>query len=120
MTNKDFFPDDLFYSAYLLAWVDITKFPLTVSLSIHSDDASNITRVQPCLVFTVHKARGKSYEHARQKIIDDINSSLLYKELRPYFHPVIGPQLDKEVDKYINNLPSIMAKVLGGKDNQGE
>lgn len=120
MIDEDWCPMEFFHAAYLLAWIDTTRFPMTVSLAIHSEDALAITRVQPCFVFTLHKAHGKSYEDACKKIVDDINNSLLFKEIRPYFHPVIGPQLQTEVDKYINQLPSIMAKILGGKDNKGE
>lgn len=107
--------DDMFHTAYLLGWIDTTKFPLTVTLSMHSEDASAVTKMTPSLVFTLHKTHAETFEGACKKIIYDINNSLPLKELRPYFHPVIGPQLHNEVEKYINNLPNIMAKVLGGK-----
>lgn len=105
------------YYAYLLAWININKFPLTVErISIHSEDPGSITRYKPCLIFTIHSAKGKTYQEAHDQIIKDINSSLLYEKLRPYLHPVIGERLQKEATEHINNLPDIMAIVLGQKE----
>lgn len=104
------------HKAYLLVWINIRKFPPIVErLSIHSEDADSITRMSSSLVFTLHMANGSSYQEAHDKIINDINTSLLYEELRPYFH--IGTQelLHREMAEYVESLPSLAAKILGSK-----